>query len=101
MLGVAILGSIASVVYRLGLDPAALSAAGLSADQIAAANDSFSAAVDIAAQTDVSELVAEGSVSFSHSVVVASAIGGVIMLAVAIVVLKLVPKGLDIMSATH
>lgn len=101
VLGVAILGSISSVVYRLGLDTSALSAAGLSPDQIAAANDSYSAAVDIAVQTGVTELVAEGSVAFSHSVVIASAIGGVIMFAVAIIVLKLVPKGLDIMHGGH
>lgn len=98
MLGIAIIGSIASVVYRLGLDPAALAASGLDAAAIAAASESFGAAVDIAATTGAAELFAEGAASFSHAVVVASVVGGALMLAVAIAVLRLVPKDLDVME---
>ncbi len=101
VLGVAVMGSIASIVYRLGLSPDVLAAAGLDGASIDAAMQSFSAAAEIAAQTGVTELLAEGAVAFSNSIVVTSAIGGVTMLAVAIVAWRLIPRDLDITEGEH
>lgn len=101
VLGVAILGSLASVVYRLGLDPQALAQAGLNDATVAAASESFSTAADIARQTGVAELLAEGSAAFSHSLVMAALGGCIALLAVAVLVWKLIPRGLDFTKGEH
>lgn len=94
--GVAILGSVASIVYRLGLDPLVLASSGLDQASVEAAGQSFAAAAAIAKQTGVEELMREGTASFNESIVLTSFIGGVIMLAVAFAVARLVPKDMDI-----
>lgn len=96
VLGVAIMGSVASIVYRLGLNGEALASAGLSQFNIDAAMQSYSAAVVIAEQTGVAELIREGSRSFSDSIVITSVLGGIVMLGVAFLAYKLIPKNLDI-----
>ncbi len=101
VLGVAILGSLASVVYRVGLDPTALAASGLDAVSITAAQESFGAAADIAAQTGVMELIAEGSVAFSNSLVTTAFAGGAIVLLMAAIVWRLVPANIDITEDKH
>lgn len=101
VLGVALMGSLASIVYRLGLSPETLAGAGLSPADIDAAGQSFSAAVAIAQQTGVSELFAEGAAAFSTSIVATSAIGGIVMLVIAFAVYRLVPRDLDITESEH
>ena len=101
VLGVAILGSVASIVYRLGLDPAALAESGLSGAAIEEAMQSFGAAAQIAQQTGAAELLREGAASFSESIIITSFAGGVVLLAVAIVVWKLIPRDLDITESGH
>ncbi len=101
VLGVAVLGSLASVVYRIGLDPQALGRSGLDAASISAAQESFGAAVDIANRTGATELVSEGTVAFSNSLVAAALVGGVILAIVAVLVWKLIPRGLDITKGEH
>lgn len=101
VLGVAILGSLASVVYRVGLDPTALAASGLDAASLTAAQESFGAAAEIAAQTSVMELIAEGATAFSNSLVTTAFAGGVIVLSVAALVWRLVPANIDITEDKH
>lgn len=101
VLGVAILGSVASIVYRLGLDPAALAESGLSGAAIDEAMQSFGAAAQIAQQTGAAELLREGAASFSESIIITSFAGGVVLLAVSIVVWKLIPRDLDIAESGH
>ena len=101
VLGVAILGSVASIVYRLGLDPVALAESGLSGAAIDEAMQSFSAASQIAQQTGAVELLREGAASFSESIIITSFAGGLVLLAVAIVVWKLISRDLDITKGEH
>lgn len=101
VLGVALMGSVASVVYRLGLDPNALAEAGLDQASIDAAMQSFSSAVAIAQQTGTEILIAQGTASFNESIVVTAAIGGAVMLAVTALAYRLIPKDLDITEAEH
>ena len=61
VLGVAIMGSVASIVHRLGLNGEALASAGLSQFNIDAAMQSYSAAVVIAEQTGVAGINTGGS----------------------------------------
>ena len=101
VLGVAILGSLASIIYRIGLNPAALSQAGLDETAIATAQESFGAAAEIAAQTGVTELVTEGAAAFSSSLVTTAFVGGIILLAVSFLVWRLVPANIDITEDKH
>ena len=101
VLGVAILGSVASIVYRLGLDPAALANSGLDSQAINEAMQSFSAASQIAQQTGAAELLREGAAAFSSSIIITCFAGGVVLLAVALIVGKLIPRSLDIAEGEH
>lgn len=96
VLGVAIVGSIASIVYRLGFSVETLHGLGLSDAAIATVLDSYGGAVSVAQETGVSEIISEGSAAFTDSFVTAIVIGGVIMLAVAAFVWLLTPKDLEI-----
>lgn len=101
VLGVALMGSLASIVYRLGLSPETLASAGLDAGSIDAAMQSFSTAASIAQQTGVVELFNEGAFAFSNSIVVTSALGGIVMFIIAFVAYRLLPKDLDITEGEH
>lgn len=96
VLGVAIVGSVASIIYRAGFSVEALQAMGLDAASIASALDSYGGAVSVAAQTGATELVAMGGAAFSDAFVMSIVVGGVIMLAVALVVWLVAPAGLKI-----
>lgn len=101
VLGVAILGSLASVVYRLGLNVTALEGAGLDDAAIGEAMQSFSAAAQIAEQSGAAELMREGAASFSESIIVTSFAGGIVLLAVALIVWKLIPRDFDLTRGEH
>lgn len=96
VLGVAIMGSVATIVYRLGLNVPVLEAAGLDQAAITAASSTYAEAVTVARQTGVTELIAEGSVAFTNSIVTASVAGGVVLLAVTLLVARLIPRGYSI-----
>ena len=65
------------------------------------AMQSYAAAVTIAQESGVAELIAEGSRSFSDSIVITSVVGGVVMLLVAYLAYRLIPKDLDITESEH
>lgn len=98
VLGVAVLGSIASIAYRLGLDADSLAEAGVDAGLAAQASQSYAAAVSIAREHGLDELASRATASFNGSVVLTSAVGGLIMVIVAVLVHRLVPRGLDLQS---
>ncbi|MDP4508313.1 MFS transporter [Nonomuraea turcica] len=100
-LGVAVLGSVAAAVYRGGLDydgPAA-----------AVARESLGGAIDVARELGAEgfQLSAEGvrlaeqaMAAFTHSLALTSGAGAALMLAGAVLVWLLTPRGLDL-SAGH
>ncbi|WP_346730607.1 MFS transporter [Leucobacter allii] len=100
LLGVAVLGSIAALMYRaefeagralLALDPAIR----------AQAEDSLGAAVAIAEGNGLPQLASEAGVAFTHSMQTTGIAGGAIMLAVAVLVFLMTPKGTDISASGH
>lgn len=96
VLGVAILGSFASIVYRADLGSGALRAMGLDSVSIDAAQQSFAATIEIAQSYELPELVRRGAQAFDESLVLTCMVGGVIILITALVVWRLIPKGLKI-----
>lgn len=101
VLGVAIMGSVASVVYRLGLNAQTLVESGLDQSLVDQAMQSYAAAVTIAQETGATELIVAGSRSFSDSIVITSVVGGIVMLLVAYLAYRLIPKDLDITESEH
>lgn len=96
VLGVAILGSLASIIYRSELGSGALRAMGLDGQLINAAKQSFAATTEIGNMLGLPELIQRGADAFSQSLVVTCLAGGIIILLAAVLVWKLIPKGLKI-----
>lgn len=96
VLGVAILGSLASIIYRNGLPTGELRAMGLDGRTIDAAEQSLSATSAIANELDLPQLLQKGIDAFNDSVVITCFIGGVIILVVAIVIWALIPRDVKI-----
>ncbi|MDA3647132.1 MFS transporter [Saccharopolyspora indica] len=90
VLGVAVLGSAASVAYRAYLEAG-------SPGVPAGAEESLGAALDIAAETGAAELAVRAEAAFNHSLAQTGLFGGLIMIATAVAVFLLLPKntGLD------
>ncbi|HLU96891.1 MAG TPA: MFS transporter, partial [Thermobifida alba] len=82
-LGVAVLGSVASVVYRIHLDTAALTGPALDSGQVRAAEESLGAALEIASRTGAAELAARARDAFTDSLTQTGLVGGLVMLAAA------------------
>ncbi|MEV7430887.1 MFS transporter [Nocardioides sp. NPDC092400] len=101
VLGVAVLGSVASVVYRDHLRVDDLVADGLRADAATAAADSLGAAADTAAATGFPGLAEQAAVAFTDALVDTCLVGGLLMLAMAAVVWLTAPRGLDITQQQH
>ncbi|WP_255307985.1 MFS transporter [Streptomyces marincola] len=101
VLGVAILGSAASAVYRAHLDIEHIPAHGLDDAQVAAAQESVGAALDIASRTGSEELAARAGEAFTDSLAQTGLAGGLAMLAAAAVVFFLVPRDLDLSAQQH
>ncbi|HIS40570.1 MAG TPA: MFS transporter [Candidatus Aphodovivens avistercoris] len=96
VLGVAILGSVASIIYRDGLSTGQMRAMGLGGQLIDACEQSFSVTAEVANQLQMPDLYQLGVEAFNNSVVDTCLIGGIIILVVAVAVWALVPKGLKI-----
>lgn len=96
VLGVAILGSVVSIIYREGLNVAKLRAMGLDGETIDYCKQSFAVAAEIAKETGIDQLFDLGVTAFNESIVITAIIGGVVTLVVAAVVWTLIPKGMSI-----
>lgn len=101
VLGVAVLGSVASAVYRSRLDAAALAGQGLDASQVSAAQESLSGALDTASRLGARELAVQARAAFTDSLVQTGLAGGLVLLAAAVVVFVLVPWGLELSEQQH
>lgn len=102
-LGVTILGSISSIIYRTSLadDPAFKTLEQLDSGLAEQAGDSLGAATAIAHELGLPELAARAAAAFTESLQFAGVIGGVIMIAVAAVVFFVTPKGTNAAQAAH
>lgn len=98
VLGVAILGSLASIVYRAKLGVDALQNMGLDGAAVEASRQSFAGAIEIANAYGLPELVSRGADAFNQSLVVTCLVGGIVILVTAVIVWKLIPKGLKIVG---
>ncbi|MDN4173402.1 MFS transporter [Nocardioides sp. SOB77] len=101
VLGVAVLGSVASVVYRDRLAVGTLVADGLPAGAARTAEDSLGAAVDVAGTLGAPALAERAAAAFTDALVETCLVGGAVMLAVAVVVWSTAPRGLDITQQEH
>jgi DHA2 family multidrug resistance protein-like MFS transporter len=95
--GVAVLGSLSSMLYRVFLDISSFSSKGIVGDLAHVAEESVVGAVEVAKATGIKQLANEAVTSFNDAFVVATAlVGGIIMIIISIVVYLLIPKSLDI-----
>ncbi|MDR2279274.1 MAG: MFS transporter [Gordonia sp. (in: high G+C Gram-positive bacteria)] len=92
VLGVAILGSVASVMYRADLDSSG-ELAKLPGELAGPARESIGAAVDIANTVGLPDVAEAAGEAFTGSMQVTSLVGGLIMLGVALTVWFVVPRG--------
>ncbi|GAA1628095.1 MFS transporter [Leucobacter chromiireducens] len=100
VLGVAILGSIAALLYRAEFVASGITG-GLDPELAGQAGESLGAAVSIAEELRLPELASEAGVAFTHALQTTGITGGIIMLVVAAVVFVLTPKGTDVSEAAH
>ena len=100
VLGVAILGSIAAILYRVGLAGNPL-VDGLGAEAAKQANDSLGAAAAIAEELKLPDLLATASEAFTSSMQTTGIVGGLSMLTIAAIVFFLTPKGTDVSASSH
>jgi DHA2 family multidrug resistance protein-like MFS transporter len=100
VLGVAILGSLAALLYRLGLEGDRV-LDGLPAELSAAAGESVGNAVAIAAELDQPALAHAAATEFTNALGVTSLIGGITLLAVAALVFLLTPRDVDVTQQHH
>ncbi len=100
VLGVAVLGSIAALLYRAEFAGGHLLEA-IDPQLAAEAAESLGSAVAISQQLDLAELAHEAGTAFTHSMQTTGLIGGVIMLGIAAAAFLLTPKGTDVSAAQH
>ena len=100
VLGVAILGSISALLYRVEFASSA-ALAGINADLAGQARESLGAAVAISGEIGVPDLAHDAGVAFTHSLQWTGLVGGIVMFAVATLVFFLTPKGTDLAEASH
>ncbi|MFT0846555.1 MFS transporter [Actinomycetaceae bacterium L2_0104] len=100
VLGIAILGSVAALLFRAEFEAGHLLTQ-LDTSTAAAAEESIGSAIAIANELGMPALAQEASVSFTHSLQTTGLIGGVIMLAVSAIVFFVTPKGTDVSGSQH
>lgn len=101
VLGVAILGSIASAIYRTELDADALVGQGLDGRLAADARESLGGALEIASRAGLPDLAARAGAAFTDSLVQLGLTGGLTLLVAAAAIYALVPRGLDLNRQEH
>lgn len=98
-LGIAVLGSISALIYRARLEISLMD--GLDASLASQAEQSLGAAMAIAELLGLPELATGAADAFVHSMKITGIAGGALMLAVAVVVFLLTPKGTDVSQSSH
>ncbi|MEU6644607.1 MFS transporter [Saccharomonospora sp. NPDC046836] len=99
--GIALLGSIAAVLYRAYLDIQNFTGDGITGQLAVEANESVVGALIVAESAGLPELAAAATAAFVTALGRAALVGGVIMLLAAIAVYLLVPRGFDITAHNH
>lgn len=94
VLGVAVIGSIASLLYKANFDTGMLAA--LDPPRAAAAKESLGGALDIAHATGLPDVASHAIAAFNASLSGASLVGGIIMFIVAAAAFFTIPKKTDI-----
>ncbi|QYM76876.1 MFS transporter [Leucobacter luti] len=100
VLGVAILGSVAALLYRAELIGSQV-LTGIDPKLAGQASESLGAAVSIADELQVPALATEAGVAFTHALQWTGITGGIVMFVVAAAVFFLTPRGTDVSKATH
>lgn len=101
VLGISILGSISALFYRHYLNIGSFSGEGVTDALAEFANESVVGALEVSAQTGIAGLAERATAAFSNSLVSTGLIGGVILVAVSIVVFLLIPKSFDLSKQAH
>lgn len=99
VLGVAILGSVAAMLYAANAGFEAIP--GIGEGVAEAASESLGAAVAIAHEVQVPAIAEHAAAAFTDSLQTTGPVAGVILLAVAGIVYALTPKGTDITEQAH
>ncbi|GAB3074896.1 MFS transporter [Nocardioides zeae] len=99
VLGIAVLGSMASAVYRYGLGDGA--SYGLDPASSDAARESLAGALEVADGPGAALLAADASAAFTDALAWTGLAGGVLLLLAAYVVHRLTPRDLDLADAAH
>lgn len=99
--GIAILGSLASQLYRSYLDIETFASQGIVGELATVAKESVVGALEVANVTGLTKLATEATAAFNDSFTITALIGGIIMILVAIVIFILIPKSLDITKQNH
>jgi DHA2 family multidrug resistance protein-like MFS transporter len=102
-LGVAVLGSVAAVVFRALLPVSDLAGYGVGADELEPARESIGGALEVAERLgpDGAGLAAQAQAAFTDSLGVVGLVGGALMLLAAVVVWLLTPRGLTVEGTGH
>nr|WP_225984267.1 MFS transporter [Epidermidibacterium keratini] len=96
VLGIAVIGSAASAIYRSNLGISDFVAQGLDPALAHAAEDSIVGAMSVSNELDIPALATAATDAFNDGLGFASIIGGVILLLASITVFRLVPKKFSI-----
>ncbi|MGI2295631.1 MFS transporter [Paenibacillus sp. GXUN7292] len=99
--GIAMLGSIASWIYRDHLKAETLVDQGLPSSLVATVEDSLGGALAIAQELGANDLVEHARSAFTDSLVGTGLVGAIIMMLAATAVFFLIPKGHDITKQEH
>lgn len=101
VLGIAVLGSMASAIYRFGLGDAA--SYGLDAGSDGVARESLAGALEVADRLGGAggPLVSDASAAFTDALAWTGLAGGVLLLLAAYVVHRLTPRDLDLADVAH
>lgn len=99
VLGVAILGSVAALLYTRNAHFAEIP--GVDAATAGGAGESLGAAVAIAREAQIPELAQQAATAFTDSLQTTGLVGGAMMLVAAAVVYAITPKGTDISVQAH
>ena len=100
VLGVAILGSVAALLYRSGVEGDRV-LGGLPPELAGAAGESVGNAVAIAGELGQPAIAQAAAVEFTHALEVTSLIGGITLFAVAALVFILTPRDVDVTQQHH
>ena len=99
VLGVAILGSVAAMLYAADADFGTIP--GVDTGTADAAGESLGAAMAVAQEAQLPALARHAAAAFTDSLQTTGLVGGVILLTVAAIVYILTPKTTDITTQTH